>query len=104
METRESLNDHLRKIADLQYQKTFPLPESEAKLKETANHLPTVFLPQRKFKKVQGQSLPIEKEVGITIECCTVCQPILFVHFQVISTLMEYGCNKVNLLDETQQV
>ncbi|KAK4011295.1 coiled-coil domain-containing protein 93 [Daphnia magna] len=84
METRESLNDHLRKIADLQYQKTFPLPESEAKLKETANHLPTVFLPQRKFKKVQGQSLPIEKEV--------------------ISTLMEYGCNKVNLLDETQQL
>lgn len=84
METRESLNDHLRKIADLQYQKTFPLPESEAKLKETASHLPTVFLPRRKFKKVQGQSLPIEKEV--------------------ISTLMEYGCNKVNLLDETQQL
>ncbi|KAI9557841.1 hypothetical protein GHT06_014590 [Daphnia sinensis] len=84
METRESLNYHLRKIADLQYQKTFPLPESEAKLKETASHLPTVFLPQRKFKKVQGQSLPIEKEV--------------------ISTLMEYGCNKVNLLDETQQL
>ncbi|XP_057377894.1 coiled-coil domain-containing protein 93-like [Daphnia carinata] len=84
METRESLNDHLRKIADLQYQKTFPLPESEAKLKETANHLPTVFLPQRKFKKVQGQSLPLEKEV--------------------ISTLMEYGCNKVNLLDDSQQL
>ncbi|XP_046457734.1 coiled-coil domain-containing protein 93-like isoform X1 [Daphnia pulex] len=84
METRESLNDHLREIADLQYQKTFPLPESEVKLQETAKNLPKLFLPQRKFKKVQGQSLPIEKEV--------------------VSTLMEYGYNKVNLLDDTQQL
>ena len=69
METRESLNDHLREIADLQYQKTFPLPESEVKLLETAKNLPKLFLPQRKFKKVQGQSLPIDKEVHNSIIC-----------------------------------
>jgi hypothetical protein len=79
IETRESLNDHLRKIADLQYQKTFPLPDSEVKLKETARHLPTVFLPQRKFKKVQGQSLPIEKEVNTVIKSFTIYQSLCLV-------------------------
>lgn len=65
METRESLNDHLRAIADLQYKKTFPLPESEVKLIETAKKLPKTFLPQRKFKRLldEGQALPIDKEV-----------------------------------------
>lgn len=66
METRESLNDHLRKIAELQYTKTFSLPESEVKLSEAAKNLPNAFLPQRKFKKVIGeQPLPIEQEVTI---------------------------------------
>jgi hypothetical protein len=32
----------------------------------------------------------------------TFCFPSL--HSQVVSTLMEYGYNKVNLLDDTQQV
>lgn len=79
METRESLNDHLRKIADLQYQKTFPMPDSEVKLKETAKHLPTVFLPQRKFKKVQGRSLPIEKEVNTVKKSFAIYQPLCFI-------------------------
>lgn len=65
METRESLNDHLRAIAGLQYEKTFPLPESEVKLIEAAKNLPNTFLPQRKFKRVLGgQSLPTDTEVS----------------------------------------
>lgn len=65
METRESLNDHLRAIADLQYEKTFPLPEQGIKLTESAKKLPEVFVPQRKFKRLDGQTLPLEKEVNL---------------------------------------
>ena len=105
METRESLNDHLRAIAGLQYEKTFPLPESELKLIETAKNLPKTFLPQRKFKRVLGgQSLPTDSEVypivSFFLESCLYLY--YYFHSQVISTLMEYGCNKVNLLEDVK--
>jgi len=81
------------------------LPESEVKMQETAKNLPKLFLPQRKFKKVQGQSLPIEKEVRLHLHAAIdFTKFVLPFFFQIVSTLMEYGCNKVNLLDDTQQV
>ena len=54
METRESLNDHLRAISNLQYKKSFSMPESEVKLVEAAKKLSQRFVPQRKFKRVTG--------------------------------------------------
>lgn len=61
METRESLNDHLRAIANVQYKKSFPLPESEVELLKAAKKLPR-FLPQRKFKQVPGNQPLTEDE------------------------------------------
>lgn len=61
METRESLNDHLRAIANVQYQKSFPIQESEANLLKAAKELPQ-FLPQRKFKRVPGDQPLTENE------------------------------------------
>ncbi len=109
METRESLNDHLRAIAGLQYEKTFPLPESEVKLIEAAKNLPKTFLPQRKFKRVLGgQSLPTDTEVSSSSQRCPLIDEIHCRKFdfrsQVISTLMEYGCKTVNLLEDDAKV
>lgn len=53
-------------------------------------------------------SIPADRERGMTwfafnyLSFTTFCFPSL--HSQVVSTLMEYGYNKVNLLDDTQQV
>jgi len=67
METRECLNDHLSSMANLQFRKSFPIPESEKAVTETSKHLSKLFQPQRKFKKVvdPNESLPLEKQVLI---------------------------------------
>ena len=71
METRESLNDHLSAMANLQYKKNFPMPASEKTIIQAANNLPKLFLPQRKFKKADGleQSLPANQKVILFTSC-----------------------------------
>lgn len=64
---------HLQSVARFQYQKNFPLPESEVKTKRAAAALPGIISSERKFKLVSGnESLPIEKQVmTATFSCRT---------------------------------
>lgn len=64
METRETLAKHLQSVAKIQYQKSFPLPESEVENKRVSAVVPGLITSERKFKLVSGnESLPLEKQV-----------------------------------------